>query len=141
MIQNTYIFVADRFTFLIKIQHMSRIIHFEIPSADPDIARDFYNKVFGWEMTQWADQPYWLCNTGDKSKPGIDGAIIKKRGPDHHVVNTIEVDNLDNSIRTIEEHGGVIVVPRMPIPGIGWVAYFKDPDQNILGVMESDVKA
>lgn len=117
---------------------MPRVIHFEIPSDNPEKAQQFYSKVFGWQMTQWADQPYWLCSTGDKSKPGIDGAIIKKRGPDHPLVNTIEVDKLDETIKAIEANGGVIVVPRMPIPAIGWLAFFKDTDGNIMGIMESD---
>ena len=120
---------------------MSRVIHFEIPSDDPEKAQRFYSKVFGWQMTQWSDQPYWLCSTGDKSKPGIDGAIIKKRGPDHPLVNTIEVTNLDETIKTIEESGGIVVVARMPIPGIGWLAFFKDTDGNIMGIMEADTAA
>jgi predicted enzyme related to lactoylglutathione lyase len=26
----------------------------------------------------------------------------------------------------------------MPIPGVGWLAYVKDPDGNILGLMQTD---
>jgi predicted enzyme related to lactoylglutathione lyase len=29
----------------------------------------------------------------------------------------------------------------MPVPGIGWLAYVKDPDGNILGLMQSDANA
>ena len=120
---------------------MSRVIHFEIPSDEPEKAQQFYSKVFGWKMRQWVDQPYWLCTTGDKSLPGIDGAIIKKRGPDHPLVNTIQVDHLEETITNIEANGGIIVVPKMAVPGIGWLAFFKDTDGNIMGIMQSDTQA
>jgi len=34
--------------------------------------------------------------------------------------------------------GGTVTVPKMAIPGVGWLLYIKDPDGNILGVMQSD---
>ena len=120
---------------------MSRVIHFEIPSDDPEKAQQFYAKVFGWKTSQWANQPYWLCSTGDAASPGIDGAIIKKRGPDHPLVNTIGVDNLDETVKSIEANGGIIVVPKMALAGIGWLAFFKDTDGNIMGIMQSDTQA
>ena len=36
---------------------------------------------------------------------------------------------------------GTITVPKMAIPGVGWLAYFKDPDGNAFGIMESDMSA
>lgn len=120
---------------------MARVIHFEIPSDEPEKAKEFYSTVFGWKLNQWGSEPYWLCSTGAKSKPGIDGAIIKKRGPDHPLVNTIGVEDLENTLTLIQQHGGIVVVPKMAIPGMGWLAYFKDLDGNIMGVMEADDRA
>ena len=37
--------------------------------------------------------------------------------------------------------GGTIVVPKMPIPTVGWLAYFKDPDGIIHGVYQDDKEA
>lgn len=120
---------------------MNRIVHFEIPSDNPEVASEFYNKAFGWNMKQWGEEAYWMATTGPDEKPGINGAIMKKRDPAQPVVNTIEVDSIDKSIFKIESYGGLIVVPKMAIPGVGWLAYFKDPDQNIFGVMQSDSAA
>jgi predicted enzyme related to lactoylglutathione lyase len=53
------------------------------------------------------------------------------------VVNTIGVENLDEIIEVIKANGGE-VFEKMPIPTIGWFAYFKDPDGNIQGVMQPD---
>jgi predicted enzyme related to lactoylglutathione lyase len=120
---------------------MSRVIHFEIPSGDPQKSIEFYRKIFGWEINQWGDQQYWLCNTGDQSEPGINGAIIKRRSPEHPVVNSIGVKNIQEAITVIEANAGIIVVPVMAIPGVCWVAYFKDPDGNIIGITQIDENA
>ena len=37
--------------------------------------------------------------------------------------------------------GAVIAVPKMPIPGVGWLAYAKDPEGNIFGMMQPDPAA
>jgi hypothetical protein len=34
--------------------------------------------------------------------------------------------------------GGEILVPRIPLPGIGWLAYLSDTEDNVLGVMQHD---
>ena len=120
---------------------MSRVVHFEIPSSEPEKSIEFYRKTFGWEINQWGDEHYWLCKTGDESAPGINGAIIKKRSPEHPIVNSIGVNNIKQAVEVIEASGGIIVVPVMAIPGVGWVAYFKDPDGNILGIIQTDANA
>jgi len=120
---------------------MARIVHFEIPSENPEKTMEFYTKVFRWKFNQWGQEPYWLAETGPASEPGINGAIIKKRDPNHPMVNTIAVDNIDDVIKAIEQNGCVIVVPKMAVPGVGYLAYFKDPDNNITGIMHNDPNA
>ena len=120
---------------------MPRVIHFEIPSDNPEKAKEFYQKVFGWKINQWKDAPYWLCNTGNESEPGINGAIMKRNSPDQPFLNTISVENLDETIKTIQGHGGVVVSPKRAIEQVGWLAFFKDLDGNIFGVIEQDEKA
>lgn len=120
---------------------MSRVIHFEIPSDNPEKALVFYEKVFGWKVSQWTDAPYWLCTTGEDSEPGINGAIMKRNSPDQPLLNTIGVKNIDETIQSIQAHGGVVVSPKRAIENVGWLAFFKDLDGNILGVIEQDEKA
>ncbi len=101
----------------------------------------FYGDVFGWQFQQFGDEGYWLAITGNDSEPGINGAIMQKKHPQQPVANSIQVNNIDEAIRTIEGHGGVIVLPKMAVPGVGWLAYFTDPDKNIFGVWQEDRSA
>lgn len=120
---------------------MERVTHFEIPSDNPGVSQNFYSEVFGWTYHKFGDEPYWLAFTGAKETPGIDGAIMQKKHPHQPMVCSIAVKDIHASIKKIESNGGTIVVPLNAIPGVGWLAYFKDPDQNIFGIMQDDKNA
>ena len=121
---------------------MPRPIHFEIPADDPERARKFYGDVFGWTFQKWdGPMPYWLVTTGQNGEPGIDGGLMPRQQPGTTTVNTVGVTSLDDTLRKIEGGGGRTVVPRMAIPGIGWLAYCLDPEGNTFGVMQADEKA
>jgi predicted enzyme related to lactoylglutathione lyase len=50
---------------------MARIIHFEIPAADPERAAAFYKKVFDWQIEKWpGPMEYWMVTTGAEGSPG-----------------------------------------------------------------------
>lgn len=120
---------------------MPRPVHFEITSSDPEKAIRFYQSALGWKFQKW-DGPieYWLIETGAEGEPGIDGGM-SRRDDDEGTVNTVGVESLDATVAAIEAAGGTIVRPRMPVPGIGWLAYAQDPDGNPFGVMQSDESA
>ena len=118
----------------------NRVTHFEIPCDDPEKTMKFFQEVFNWKFQKFGDQEYWFANTGKESS-GINGAIMKKRDPNQPITNSISVENIDDSILKIEESGGTIVVPKMAIPTVGWLSFFKDPDGNIHGVWQDDNKA
>jgi predicted enzyme related to lactoylglutathione lyase len=56
-------------------------------------------------------------------------------------VNTISIANVDESLQTIEKGGGLCVVPKMAVPGVGWLAYCKDTEGHIFGIMQMDANA
>jgi hypothetical protein len=121
---------------------MPRPVHFEIHSADPDAAATFYSRVFGWKILKW-DGPveYWVVQTGEG--PGIDGGILRRQGDApatgaavNAYVCTIGVESLDETLTSIIANGGDVAVAKHEIPGIGMLAYFKDPDGNIFGVLQ-----
>jgi predicted enzyme related to lactoylglutathione lyase len=51
------------------------------------------------------------------------------------------VTSLDASMKAVEGAGGKIVVPKMAVPGIGWLAYGVDTEGNQFGMMQSDPAA
>ncbi len=113
----------------------SRVVHFEIPADDPGRAVAFYTKAFGWKIQKWDDADYWLCMTG--SGPGIDGAIYK-RAPGDVTRNAVAVEDLDAAGKAVEAAGGKVVTPKMPVPQVGWLAYYADTEGNVFGMMQFD---
>jgi predicted enzyme related to lactoylglutathione lyase len=137
---------------------MNRVVHFEIHSTDPEKAAQFYGSVFGWDIKEWVvpgqsstmvgENRYWLISTGKDSEPGINGGLLLRRGPpatDQQGVNayvcTIGVSSVDDYLLKVHGAGGTTALPKMPIPGVGWLAYCKDLDGNIFGIMQDDTTA
>jgi predicted enzyme related to lactoylglutathione lyase len=119
---------------------MARVIHFEIPVDDPERAQKFYANVFGWEISSWGGPAeYRLATTGPEDAPGINGALTPRSGnwaPVH-----IGVVSVDEALKKVEQSGGEVVTPKMPIPGIGYMAYCKDTEGNGVGLFEEDPTA
>jgi predicted enzyme related to lactoylglutathione lyase len=127
---------------------MARLVHFEIHASDPDRLIG-YSQVCGWTFTKWAGpMDYWLITTGPDHEPGINGGLVPRRGepaadgqPVNAFVCTASVESLDAALAAAASAGGSMALPRMAVPGIGWLAYVKDPDGNLLGLMQNDPSA
>lgn len=116
---------------------MKRPVHFEILADDPKKVAEFYANVFGWEIADWGggEQTYWLATTGPESEPGINGGFMG-RAFDQAVINTLEVESLEDITQSIESAGGKVVHGPNDVPGVGRHAYFADPEGNLFGVMQ-----
>jgi predicted enzyme related to lactoylglutathione lyase len=114
----------------------NRIVHFEIPIDNPERATAFYQKCFGWTFQKWeGPTEYWLVTTGPVDQPGINGGLLRRQ-PGMVTTNTVQVDNVDDAMATVLANGGTQTVPKMEIPGVGWVAYCLDTEGNMLGLFQ-----
>jgi predicted enzyme related to lactoylglutathione lyase len=48
---------------------------------------------------------------------------------------------LDDQLAKVLSLGGSIALPKQPIPGVGWLAYAKDTEGNVFGLMQNDPEA
>jgi predicted enzyme related to lactoylglutathione lyase len=121
---------------------MPRVIHFEIPAENPDRATKFYREVFGWEIQKWAGpMEYWLATTGADGQPGINGGLMRREAPYTGTTNTIDVASVDTAIQTVQAKGGKLAIPKMAVPGIGYIAYCQDTEGNLFGMLQADANA
>ena len=58
--------------------------------------------------------------------------------PVNAFVVTVDVADLDATLETALKFGGETRLSRMPVPGVGWLAYLADPDGNLFGVLQAD---
>ena len=105
-------------------------------------------ELFGWQITKW-DGPfeYRMIVTGPDGTPGINGGMVKRPMPASGAagvaafVCTVDVESVDQSVEKGTALGGVVALPKMPIPGVGWLAYLQDSEGNTFGVMQADPSA
>ncbi|OBZ17256.1 VOC family protein [Bacillus sp. FJAT-26390] len=121
---------------------MSRMLRFEIQVADPEQAIAFYTNTFQWEFMKFpGPQDYWFIKTGNSDEPGIDGGLMKSPDGSTRTVNSIEVTSIDDYLTAVTSNGGTVVVPKMSMPGMGYLAYFTDPAGVLVGISQADPHA
>ena len=120
----------------------NRVVHFEFGAVEPERAAKFYSEVFGWKTSKFpGPEEYWLVVTGPDGEPGINGGIMRHKDAQPRTINTIQVDSIEEAIKKIEAAGGTICVPKMAIPGVGWLAYGQDTEGNLFGIHVQDRNA
>lgn len=131
----------------------SPVVHFEMPAKDRKRVADFYAKVFGWQMNQLGPEMgnYLLAQTTETDENGmvktpgtINGGFFEYKNEEGfnipHLV--ILVDNLEESMKAVEETGGAIIGGASGkgkidnIPGIGRYISFQDSEGNHVGMLQ-----
>ena len=124
------------------------VVHFEIPADQPERAAEFYRELFGWKIDHMeGPMDYWLVNTvatgadGRPTEQGVNGGLMRRMMPGQTPVNYISVENVDQFSRKAESLGAKVVVPKMPVPGMGWFAQLTDTEGNIFAIWQHDPAA
>ena len=50
----------------------------------------------------------------------------------------IDVDDIEDALTAVEAAGGTRLTERMPIPTVGWSAFFEDTEGNKVGLFQTD---
>ena len=124
---------------------MDSIVHFEIPAKDVKRASEFYAKAFGWQFNQFPGFEYWSIGTtmsdknGRPTSPGAINGGLGKRGvmAPNAVTVTIGVADIDAALETVKKLGGKQEGKKQPVGDMGWSAYFKDPEGNVIGLWQA----
>lgn len=127
------------------------ICHFEIPADEPERAATFYRGLFDWDIRVWDDpsnaHEIMMVKTvpsdesGRTIRPGVNGLIMKRQAPGQPFANYISVESVDEYGAKVEALGGQVILPKTPVPGMGWFLYFQDPEGNILALWQTDSAA
>jgi len=121
------------------------VVHFEIPADDQERARKFYQEALGWRVEPVPGMDYSMvittdmdAATGQPTAAGaINGGMMAREGRVTHPVITVDVPDINATLKTVEELGGAVVIPRSEIPGVGYTAYFQDSEGNVMGLWEN----
>jgi predicted enzyme related to lactoylglutathione lyase len=117
-------------------------VRLRIFARDPVRTRAFYAQVFGWALPEDERRHSWTITATDDPRLGVDGPVEPAgdaRG--QTVIPTVHVSDLDATTAAALAAGGDILVPRIPLPGTGWLVYLADTEGNVIGIMQDDPEA
>ena len=127
-------------------RRMDPVIHFELPTTDPDRTGRFYEQAFGWRIEPLGPDMggFVLAFTVESDartrvpkKPGaINGGFFERTSADQHIKLTILVDDLHDAIGRVTAAGGTPLGEPVELEGVGLFASFVDPDGNVLTINE-----
>jgi len=121
----------------------NNLAHFAINADDTARACHFYENVFGWKFWAWGPPDFFQISTGDKTSPPIQKALQKRREivPGARMIGyecSFSVVDVDAVAAAVEANGGTIVMPKVAIPGVGKLIFFRDTEGNIAGAIQFD---
>jgi len=107
---------------------------FEIPATDLSRAQKFYESVFGFELSLNEMGPLKMAwFPMEKDVPGSAGSLVKAEGftPSHSgTLVYFHVEDLEGTLKKIENKGGKTLLPKMSIGEHGFIAHFEDSEGN-----------
>jgi uncharacterized protein len=111
-----------------------RIGHFEVGAAEFDGQIDFYRELFGWQVQTVADG-YAIVDT--QAGSGLNGGIGKSSDGTPWVSFYVGASDLKATLQRAESLGGTTALDVTVIPDLVTFAMFRDPDGNLVGLVES----
>lgn len=124
---------------------MDSVVHFEIPADNPTRASKFYKDAFGWNIQKWeGPMAYWMLGTAESDENGmpknpgaINGGMGKREGPLKSIVVTVSVADIEKALQKVEKAGGKTVSKKQAVGDMGFSAYFKDSEGNVVGLFQA----
>ncbi|MBL8764746.1 MAG: VOC family protein [Phycisphaerae bacterium] len=120
----------------------SPIVHFEIGCQNSEKAKKFYGDLFGWTFDSYG--PAAMVSNighgpdGTKRSDGIGGHLNSLGHPPHQYVTIYAmVEDVQAALDKAVRLGGKACVPVTEVPGMGWFAWFTDPEGNTIGLWKT----
>jgi len=116
------------------------VVHFEVVGRDGEKLQSYYAELFDWNVNAENEMKYGLVDREANSNTegiGLGGGI--GQGPDGyegHVTFYVEVPSVEEALSKAESLGGTRVMGPETIMGRMVLGQFKDPEGNVIGLIE-----
>jgi uncharacterized protein len=110
----------------------------DLSTTEPAAAREFYGRLFGWDVDVNDDPQYGgyaLARLGGKDVAGIGGT----QSPDQPAAWSVYIGTDDAEVlsRRVGEAGGTVVAPPFDVGDRGRIAVFRDPSGAFISAWEA----
>jgi predicted enzyme related to lactoylglutathione lyase len=116
-----------------RLARHGHVSYLEIPAVDIEQSAGFYESVLGWQIHQGQSGHISFDDrSGDLIGRWVTGRLASR---EPGLVPYIYVDRIDDVVQRVLNQGGEIV--KAPYPeGDLWVATFRDPAGNVIGIWQ-----
>ena len=124
----------------------NKVVFFEIPASNYKKAKEFYERVFDWNVELWGDDGAMAYTTAvDKDENpvelgGINGGFYKRKSKKDQPSFGVQTGSIDKTVKAIEKAGGKVITPKHSIGEWGFMADFVDPEGNVIALWEKSKK-
>ncbi len=107
----------------------------DVSTPNIEATKAFYGELFGWEATSYPEMGGYTRFSADGKR--VAGAM-PTMSPEQPIAwsTYISTDDADAIARSVQEHGGQVVVPPMDVESLGRMAAFIDPTGAFFGVWQ-----
>jgi hypothetical protein len=117
-----------------RLARHGHVSYLEIPALDTEQSAAFYEAVFGWCIRRRdAGHASFDDRSGDLIGGWVTGRAVSR---EPGLLPFIYVDRLDDIVERIVTQGGQVVTPPYA-EGNLWVATFRDPAGNVMGIWQA----
>ncbi len=121
----------------VSVFRPSGISYLHIPAVDPQASAAFYREVFAWTVDTDRETPNFEDGGGHVIGHFLpDLAVAGEAGIRPYVY----VESVDQTLERIAAYGGEVVDEPYP-EGDLWVATFRDPAGNVVGIWQQGPRA
>jgi predicted enzyme related to lactoylglutathione lyase len=121
-----------------------RFVWHELLTTDPDSAIGFYDRVIGWKLMPWDQDPsYRMFAWKGTAVAGLMALPedARKAGSPPHWLGYVAVPDVDATVKLALSRGGKSCVAAMNIPNVGRMAVLADPQGAVFAVFRPDPRA
>jgi predicted enzyme related to lactoylglutathione lyase len=116
-----------------QYEEITDIVHVEWPSTNLERTVAFYEALFGWSFD--VKEGVAFCRN-TVNHIGAFVLVVDLPAASSWPKVFVAVTTIDEAFRHVTANGGSVVEPRQRLPNIGWQAKVKDPDGNVVGLIE-----
>lgn len=122
------------------------LTHFAINSDNLGASRRFYEAIFSWRFEAWGPPDFFHIHDENGDQPGPIGALQARRDlaggrPTTGFECTVAVDDADRAAAAALAAGGVVLMEKTTISGVGDLVFVADPSGHPVGAMRYDSSA
>jgi len=113
------------------------VVYWEINGTEGKKLADFYLDLFEWEYDNEPGSDFYNFRSGNDDRGSINGGVFTGKGKlPHHLTIYVEVADVDEYFNRALEKGGTFAQAPFDLEGAGRLAFFRDPDGHIIGLIQ-----